>query len=173
MTSPVLMVNQNSVEKDVEEIFQRSDVRALPVVDDDGGLVGLVTYKELSAAQTRLNNKRKKAEKKGDGGKVAGAKVKGWMLQHVRTVGEEQTLSEAETVLLDGDFGVIPVVEGKGGDGGGGGKVKGLITRTDMLRQHQYYDTLHYNNKAFADKIADRKGIVALRKKLKAMDMEE
>jgi CBS-domain-containing membrane protein len=132
-----------------------------------------VTYKELSAAQTRLSNKRKKAAKKGDGGKVAGAKVKGWMLQHVRTVGEEQTLSEAETILLEGDVGVIPVVEGRGGGGEGREKVKGLITRTDMLRQHQYYDTLHYNNKAFADKIADRKGIVALRKKLKAMDMED
>jgi len=60
MTSPVLMVNQNCVEKDVEEIFKRSDVRALPVVDDGEELVGLVTYKELSAAQARLNNKRKK-----------------------------------------------------------------------------------------------------------------
>ena len=69
---------------------------------------------------------------------------------------------------------MIPVIEGDGSEAAeGGGKVKGLITRTDMLRQHQYYDSLHYNNKAFSDKIADRKSIVELRKKLKAFDLEE
>ena len=46
--------------------------------------------------------------------------------------------------------------------------------RTDLLRQHQYYDsgTLHYNNKAFADKISDRKPLVELRRKLKEFDQE-
>ena len=79
------------------------------------------------------------------------------------------TLNEAETILLEGDVGMIPVVEGDDE------VVVGMITRTDLLRQHQYYDsgTLHYNNKAFADKISDRKPLVALRRKLKEFDLEE
>ncbi|GMH79887.1 hypothetical protein TrST_g10337 [Triparma strigata] len=175
MTSPVLVVNQDMVETDVEELFQRSSVRALPVVNEKEQLVGMVTYKELAAAQTRYANKVKKKQKQmggdGQGGDVmiAGTKVKAWMLQHVRTVATKTTLSDAEKILLEGDFGVIPVVDGEDE------VVVGLITRTDLLRQHQYYDsgTLHYNNKAFADRIADRKPLVELRKKLKEFDLEE
>ena len=159
MTSPVVMVNQNCDEEDVEELFKRSSVRALPVVDDEDHLVGMVTYKELAAAQTRLVNKKKKNKKKVGkgqrGGGREGTKVKGWMLHHIPTVGEFCTLSEAEKVLLEGDVGVIPVVEG--GSSGFGGKVKGLITRTDMLRQHQYYDNLYYNKQASAEKLRDGK----------------
>ena len=53
-------------------------------------LVGMVTYKELAAAQNRYVNKVKKKQKQmGTGGQgnemIAGTKVKAWMLNHVRT----------------------------------------------------------------------------------------
>lgn len=49
----------------------------------------------------------------------------------------------------------------------------GMVTRTDLLRQHRYYPSLHYHNKAFSDSIAARKPIIELRKKLKKFDIEE
>jgi predicted transcriptional regulator len=48
----------------------------------------------------------------------------------------------------------------------------GMVTRTDLLRQHRYYQSLHYHNKGFSDSIAARKPIIELRKKLKKFDIE-
>jgi hypothetical protein len=48
-----------------------------------------------------------------------------------------------------------------------------MVTRTDLLRQHRYYASLHYNNKGFSDSIAARKPIVELRKALKKFDLDE
>ena len=48
----------------------------------------------------------------------------------------------------------------------------GMVTRTDLLRQHRYYNSLHYHNKGFSDSIAARKPIIELRKKLKKFDVE-
>jgi predicted transcriptional regulator len=48
----------------------------------------------------------------------------------------------------------------------------GMVTRTDLLRQHRYYQSLHYHNKGFSDSIAARKPIIELRKKLKKFDVE-
>jgi len=60
----------------------------------------------------------------------------------------------------------IPVVQE------GTKKLIGMVTRTDLLRQHRYYPTLHYHNKGFADSISARKPIIELRKRLKKFDLE-
>merc|ERR1712232_1003793 len=60
MTAPVLSVQPHMTEKQVEDLFTRYDVRALPVVDDENEVIGLVTYKEVAAAKQRLWNKEQK-----------------------------------------------------------------------------------------------------------------
>ncbi len=62
--------------------------------------------------------------------------------------------------------GCIPVVAD------GTKKLVGMVTRTDLLRQHKYYPSLHYHNKGYADSIAARKPIIELRRKLKQFDLE-
>jgi predicted transcriptional regulator len=62
--------------------------------------------------------------------------------------------------------GCIPVVAD------GTNQLVGMVTRTDLLRQHKYYSSLHYHNKGFADSIAARKPIIELRKRLKQFDVE-
>ena len=49
----------------------------------------------------------------------------------------------------------------------------GMVTRTDILRQHRYYPSLYYHNKGFSDSIAGRKPIIELRKRLKKFDFDE
>lgn len=93
-----------------------------------------------------------------------GTSVKAWMLQHVRTVEDSATMAEVETMLLEDDVGCIPVVAE------GTQILIGMVTRTDLLRQHRYYASLHYNNPGFADSIALRKPIIELRKRLKKFD---
>ena len=60
MTSPCLSVKADMTERQVEDLFTRYDVRALPVIDDDNNVIGLVTYKEVAAAKERLWNKEQK-----------------------------------------------------------------------------------------------------------------
>lgn len=167
MTSPVLSAKPTMTEKQVEDLLVRYDVRALPVVDDNNDIIGLVSYKEVAAAKQRLWNKeqkrlRQQAEKEfksnqkknvtdeqannGDThNRKLGSALKGWMKQHVTTVETSTTMAEVEQILLENDVGCIPVVAD------GTTQLVGMVTRTDLLRQHRYYQSLHYNNKGFAD----------------------
>jgi len=183
MTSPVLSANPKMTEVQVEDLFSRYDVRALPVVDDDNNVIGLVTYKEVAAAKQRLWNKEqkrmrqikeedehgdttgKKATRRGQDQK--GNALKGWMKQHIQVVEGSRTMEEVKLILLDQDVGCMPVVED------GTKQLIGMVTRTDLLRQYGYYPSLHYHNKGYADSIAARKPIIELRKKLKKFDLDE
>jgi tRNA nucleotidyltransferase (CCA-adding enzyme) len=149
MTSPVLSAKPHMTERQVEDLFTRYDVRALPVVDDKNNVIGLVTYKEVAAAKQRLWNKEQR-QKQEEGiiegeKKKAGSVLKGWMKQHVQTVEASMTMAEVENILIENDIGCIPVVAT------GTMQLVGLVTRTDLLRQHRYYPSLHYNNKGFSD----------------------
>jgi CBS domain-containing protein len=231
MTAPVLSARPTMTETQVEDLFSRYDVRALPVVDDDNNVIGLVTYKEVAAAKQRLWNKeqkrlkrqqreteeeerREQEEKESEGDNAedgtatptpdqnensktkrrsndpnknrnrninmdadaektrrerrnsAGSALKGWMKQHVRVVEASTTLAEAEEMLLENDVGCIPVVAD------GTKQLVGMVTRTDILRQHRYYPSLHYHNKGFSDSIEARKPMIELRKRLKMFDLD-
>jgi len=213
MTSPVLSVRSDMSEHQVEDFFNRYDVRALPVVNEENEVIGLVTYKEVAAAKQRMWNKEQKrlrqeqqrkekeenkaktkAKNKKDGTgdndddesispaekekrrkqqkiveeqRRRGPTVKAWMKQHIKTVDASLTMAEVEAILLENDVGCIPVVQD------GTKKLVGMVTRTDLLRQHRYYPSLHYNNKGMSDSIASRKPIIALRRKLKQFDLDE
>ena len=157
MTSPVLSAKPHMTERQVEDLFTRYDVRALPVVDDKNNVIGLVTYKEVAAAKQRLWNKEQRqrhpeknigvmTDESVDGEKKkVGSVLKGWMKQHVQTVEASMTMAEVESILIENDIGCIPVVAT------GTMQLVGLVTRTDLLRQHRYYPSLHYHNKGFSD----------------------
>lgn len=183
MTAPVLSVRPTMTVMQVEDLFTRYDVRALPVVDDSNDVIGLVSYQAVAAAKQRLWNKEQKrlrqeraAKEKGKplpiDEKVAAQRrlqanmVKGWMLQHVQVVEVCRTMAEVESILLENDIGCVPVVQT------GTKQLVGMVTRTDVLRQHRYYASLSYHNKGFADSIAARKPIIELRKKLKQFDLD-
>jgi nanoRNase/pAp phosphatase (c-di-AMP/oligoRNAs hydrolase) len=200
MTSPVLSVRPDMTEQQVEDLFTRYDVRALPVVDETNEVIGLVSYKEVAAAKQRMWNKEQKrlrqaakakengdssqseskkhkenqqqsmsddARKKAEERRKKGSTVKAWMKQHVKTVEASRTMAEVEAILLANDVGCIPVVQD------GTNKLVGMVTRTDLLRQHRYYPSLHYHNKGMSDSIAARQPIIELRRKLKKFDLDE
>lgn len=119
MTAPVLSAKPSMTAKQVEGLFSRYDVRALPVVDDDDNVIGLVTYKEVAAAKQRLWNKEQKrlkrtavsdARNEYDGQKNLkknSSALKGWMKQHVRVVEASMKMAEVEAVLLDNDGKIV------------------------------------------------------------------
>ncbi len=179
MMSPVLSVTPDMTEVQVERLFTRLDVRALPVINPtDNTVIGLVTYKEVAAAKQRLWNKEQKrlqqeqqALEKGAPLPVTDEKhlhttVKAWMKQHFQTVAASATMQDVELILMENDIGCIPVVET------GTQTLVGMVTRTDLLRHHRYYPSLPYHNKGMADSIAARKPMIELRKRLKQFDIE-
>lgn len=78
-----------------------------------------------------------------------------------------RSLAHIRSLALFHAVGCIPVVED------GTKKLVGMVTRTDLLRQHRYYPSLHYHNKGFSDSIAKRQPIIELRKRLKQFDLED
>jgi CBS-domain-containing membrane protein len=162
----------------------RYDVRTLPVIDDQDEVIGLVSQQVVAAAQQRFRNKEEKrlrqerdAQEKGivvpsteetaeRNNKATSTSVKGWMIRNVQTVEASKTLAEVEALFLENDIGSIPVVAD------GTKRLVGMVTRTDLLRQHRYYPSLVYHNKGFADSIAARQPIIELRKKLKQFDLD-
>ena len=176
MQSPVLSAKPTMNEKQIEDLFIRYDVRALPVVDDDNEVIGLVSYKEVAAAKMRLINKQEKRLRQIEKAAAEGRKipqdrplesaVKGWMKQKVELAEASLTMAEVEQLLLETDVGCVPVVAE------GTKQLVGMVTRTDLLRQHRYYSSLHYHNKGFSDSIELRKPIIELRKRLKKFDVE-
>jgi len=123
MQSPVLSAKPTMTEKQVEDLFIRYDVRALPVVNDENEVIGLVSYKEVAAAKVRLMNKQEKRmreiEKAAEQGKALPearpleSALKGWMKQHVQTVDASLTMAEVENILLetDGEFQLLVFYE--------------------------------------------------------------
>lgn len=200
MTAPVLSAKPDMTEKQVEDLFTRFDVRALPVVNEQNHVIGLVTYKEVAAAKQRLWNKEQKRlrhaadtkhkpkeirnnnnnnnnstitteehqlQQKKINERKLGSALKGWMKQHIKIVEASRTMAEVEAMLLENDVGCIPVVAD------GTQQLVGMVTRTDLLRQHRYYPSLVYENKGFSDSLAARKPLVELRKRLKKFDLED
>jgi CBS domain-containing protein len=130
MTAPVLAATPTMTEKQVEDLFTRYDVRALPVVDAENNVIGIVTYKEVAAAKQRLWNKEQKRLRQkameeatnstSTNGKKSlinhsmeaesvrnkrkmGSPLSGWMKQHVRLVEASMSMAEVENVLLETD----------------------------------------------------------------------
>jgi CBS-domain-containing membrane protein len=105
------------------DIMTMGRIRHLPVVDDGGMLVGIVTQRDLyRAAISSVLRLGEKAEREWLG-KVPVFDV---MTADVVTVGPEEGIIDALTRLLDRKVGALPVVER--------GRLVGLLTETDCLR---------------------------------------
>jgi CBS domain-containing protein len=107
-------------------------VRHLPVVDDDGALVGVVTDRDL---RHHLFGPRVLKEV----GTIAvdillkAVPVSEIMSTPVMSVPATAEVVEAARIMLEDKVGSLPVVEG--------GRVVGIVTETDVLRQICKADT--------------------------------
>lgn len=123
MTKPVVTVTSETTAKHAAEVLTEHGFTALPVVDDDDRLIGIVTEADLIRDRFPPDIR--------SGGK-SGARPK-----PVSTVGEAMTtpaigmsagadLAEVGKALLDGKIRVMPIVDGSW--------VIGIVTRGDFVR---------------------------------------
>lgn len=106
-------------------------VRHLPVVDDDGGLIGMLTDRDIRSAviapalverlPERWRRLANALQERGEALRVCD--VMTWDCVTTRV---DASLAQAAAVMLDGRFGCLPVTED--------GRLIGILTEHDVLR---------------------------------------
>lgn len=136
MTPHVYTVRPEQTLGDVAQTMIEHDVRAMPVVDDAGSLIGMVTHRELLRhliphflqrtktgefrAPTRGQLQRGTADPRL-------MPVKEAMARSVLCLAEDQTLSDVANLMSSKDVDRFPVVRE--------GVVVGFLTRADVIRR--------------------------------------
>ncbi len=110
MTTDVVTVRPRQQLKRAVTELQMGRIRHLPVVDERGFLVGLVTQRDILSAE--LDLERPIAE---------------LMQSDIKTVDPQTPAYEAAYLLLRHDIGCVPVTDGDG-------RLVGIVTETDFVR---------------------------------------
>jgi acetoin utilization protein AcuB len=123
MTSDPVTITTNTSLKDALELVRSKSFRHLPVLDEDGGLVGIVTEKSLVYASPTPTTTLSVFEVD----YILSRTKVGQVIQgSVITVRPDLPIEEAARVMIDHGIGCLPVVEDE--------KLVGIISDTDIFR---------------------------------------
>ena len=95
------------------EIMQEKNLHHIPVVDENGAVVGILTRRDLKVASMHF--------------KEASVDVAEVMHRPVVTITSNAPLAEAARQMIDNRIGGLPVVDANG-------QLTGVLTETDLLR---------------------------------------
>ena len=126
MTKGVRTIEATATCHDAMEMMVKGKVRHLPVVDRAGGLVGIVTDRDLRHHLFRPNVFTEIGRTPVDE-LLSGVKLWELMSSPVVAIGPDHELEEAARLMLEDKLGSLPVVEN--------GRIVGIITETDLLRR--------------------------------------
>lgn len=110
MTGPVKSVLADLPVREAERLMLRYGHSGLPVVDESGHLLGIISLRDAE-----------KARRHG----LMHAPVKGMMIRKVYTVTPETPLDAIQALMIERDIGRVPVVAE--------GNLVGIISRSDLL----------------------------------------
>ena len=136
MTPHAVTVGPERTLDDVARTMIDHDIRAVPVVDDTGSLIGMVTHRELLRyllpnyfQRTKSGEFRAPTRSQIQRGSTDPRlmPVKEAMARSVLCVSEEQTLSDVANLMNSKDVDRFPVVRE--------GVVVGFLTRADVIRR--------------------------------------
>lgn len=131
MTRAVVIVNVSAPFKDVVRRMHDYRVSALPVVDDEDRLVGIVSEADLILKEDpELEEGAHLFEgrhRRHDREKAAGLIARELMTMPVVTVGPDATLGEAARLMHRRGVKRLVVVDG-------GGRILGILSRADLLK---------------------------------------
>jgi CBS domain-containing protein len=124
MSSPVVTFFAEQTLPLVDDVMRYKHIRHLPVIDDRRHVVGLVSHRDLLAAQISTRSGVARDIARAIQEEVHVAHV---MTRDVMTVGPDVNASVAAAALLDHKFGCLPVVDDQG-------VLVGILTEHDFLR---------------------------------------
>jgi CBS domain-containing membrane protein len=123
MTVPVVAVGNTDNLKVVEEVMEWKHIRHLPVINEDGELMGLLTHRDLLrvCVSSIADISRKEQD-----ALLRGIPAEQIMTSGVLTVSPESDLRSAASLMLERKIGCLPVVDGR--------KLVGILTEADFVR---------------------------------------
>jgi len=123
MTQPVTTIGADAPVRQAAELMKTRQIRHLPVVENDGRLIGIVTDRDLR----QMIFDPMIHERLGDVVEaLAGLTVRDIMTWAVITVRPESGIRQAARLMREQKVGALPVVEA--------GRVVGMLTERDLLR---------------------------------------
>jgi len=125
MTQKVITIDKDADLFNAKEKMTTNGIRHLPVVDDAGKLIGIVTDRDIRSAMPSdalfdIDSKEVKAD-------MATLKVKNIMTQNPTTLSPAHTIQDAMLLIQRTRVGALPVVDEAG-------KLKGIISIRDLIR---------------------------------------
>lgn len=138
MTAEVVTVKKETSIRELAGIFTSHRIGSVPVVDDAGNLIGIVTESDLIEQDKSLHiptvislfdwviylESEKKFEKELQ--KMTGQTVGDIFTDEVETVSPETSVAEVADLMSTKKIHTLPVVEGT--------KLVGIISRIDLIR---------------------------------------
>jgi len=137
MTTDVLMVRPNDSIEKVASLLMENKISGLPVVNDEGHLVGLISEGDLVFQNKKISppavvdilgaliivgSQEKYFE---DIKRTLATNVESLMTNEVITVNPEQTIEELASTMIDKNVNRLPVLDGD--------KLVGIVTRHDLI----------------------------------------
>jgi CBS domain-containing protein len=132
MTKTVVVVRETAPYKEIVRLLDVHRVNALPVVDERGVLIGIVTQSDLllkeefaddNCERRRIRHRRHRRERT----KAKGLVARDVMASPVITTTPEASLAHVARMLHDHGVKQVPVTDPQG-------KVVGIVSRRDLLR---------------------------------------
>ena len=138
MTKEVVTVKPEMTIEELARLFTKHDIGGAPVVDEAGGLIGIVTENDLIKMEQRLHiptiitifdaviylGSSKKFED--DLKRMAATKVSDIYKRDVVTITENTTIEEVATIMCEKDIHHLPVVKK--------GKLMGIVGKKDVVK---------------------------------------
>ncbi|MFC4406537.1 CBS domain-containing protein [Haloarchaeobius iranensis] len=134
---PVIVRDDDSLGK-VVNLLREHGVSRLPVLDDAGGLTGVVTTHDVADVVIRGMSKSTRGERAGDTDRMLDIPVYDIMTSPVQTTTLGESVEEAVSRMLEDDFGGLVVVDPEDDD-----HVVGVVTKTDVLRALTFTEEEH------------------------------
>ncbi len=138
MTREVITVGPRTTVEELARLLMEHHISGAPVVDETGGLVGIVTENDLINREKRLHiptvvqifdafiylESSKKFEE--DLKKMVGVRVGDICNPDVVTIEEDTTLTDIATIMTEKDVDLLPVMSG--------GRLVGIVGKEDVLK---------------------------------------
>jgi acetoin utilization protein AcuB len=123
MTHPVITVRPDAPIMDAYELMQKEKIRRLPVVDNKGALIGMLSEREILHASPSQATSLSMWELNYLMSRVTVNEI---MTSGVITVDEDTPLEEAARIMAENKIGGLPVMRN--------GKLAGIVTETDLFK---------------------------------------
>jgi CBS domain-containing membrane protein len=124
MTAPVVALKEEDTVSTLYDLMDTKHVRHVPIVDDEGDLVGLVSHRDLlrftlvGLSDVPMTVQRELLRR---------TRVDEVMTRDVVTSEADQDIGEVVDVMLENKFGCVPVVEGS--------LLAGILTEADFVEE--------------------------------------